>query len=224
MAGGKIDLPNRKLLLRQFDIPIGEVTAQSYKRINAYNVAWYSIPSGYYPIGFTRLALGNQWLSLVYVQPMDVASDNNLLAVRNDHASSKTGSGTVATLAVIFAPEEMVELTTDLSSQPASDILKEPVFKIKQYTSGSTSVGANTTKSFSQTDLNMDTPSGYEVFSIRNISTGHVSFSMPCCDPLSTSLAMAVRNRTSSSANANVRLGVTYINSKYKEHITIANE
>lgn len=222
MASGKIDLPKKKLLLRQFSIPVGAVTAQSYKRINAYNVNWYSIPSGYYPVGITRLELGNQWLSLVYVQPMDVASSNYLLAVRNDHASSATGSGTTATLAVIFAPEEMVELTTDLSAQPTSDILKEPVFKIKQYTSGSTSVAANTTKSFSQTDLNMDTPSGYEVFSIRNISTGQVSFSMSCCDPLSTSLAMAVRNRTSSAANANVRLGVTYINSKYKENITIS--
>lgn len=221
MAGGKIDLPKKKLLLRRFSIPVGAVTAQSYKRINAYNVNWYAIPSGYYPIGFTQLALGNQWLSLVYVQPMDVASSNYLLAIRNDHASSATGSGTTTTLDVIFAPEEMVELTTDLSSQPASDILKEPVFKIKQYTSGSARVGANNTKSFSQTNLNMDTPSGYEVFSIRNISTGNVSFSMPCCDPCSTDLAMAVRNRTSSSANANVRLGVTYINSKYKEHITI---
>ena len=70
MATGIIEELRNKLLLKRYIANYGgSISAGSTKRMTASEMTpAYEVPNGYYPVGITYFATGNQYLALDYLQ------------------------------------------------------------------------------------------------------------------------------------------------------------
>ena len=221
---GKVDYLPTKLLLRRYYAKYGASIAAGASKRMLPSAVGYTIPEGYYPIGITYFTTGSQYLSLDYLQlyANSDQSSSYWISVKNT-GSSSSGTTSKATVDVLFAPRWMVAIygasePIDISGQPDSDIIKEPVFIVKNYNCAYTSLSSGGAKAFSQSNMGFSIPDGYEIFSLRNISAGNMNVTVSDCDPFNSSRMVTVRNTHSSAISGTAALGVTFINKKYLEY------
>ena len=218
MATGMIEQLKKQLILKRFTFGYGgSIAAGAGKRLLPSDVG-YSIPAGYHPVGITCFVTGNANLVLDYLQPQYNSDQtaNYFVAVKNVHASSSASSNS-AIAEILFAPEWMVQIIdSDESAKPTGDIMREPVFKIKNFTSDQYSISSGGGKAFTRSDFDFFVPEGYEIFSLRNFSSGGYRVSISDADPFSPSRMLTVRNTYSSAVNnITAELGVVFINRKF---------
>lgn len=214
MATGIIEELRNKLLLKRYTASYGgSISAGSTKRMTASEMTpAYAVPNGYYPVGITYFATGNQYLALDYLM---LRPTTNMLAVKNV-ASSASGSTAKATFDVLFAPEWMVEeISADEPKKPSGDVEREPAFKTMTFSASYSNLGSGSGKTFTRENVNFFVPEGYEIFSLNHIHSGsqHVTFSD--CDPFSGSRFITVRNTHSSALSGTAAVQVVFINRKY---------
>lgn len=218
MATGMIEQLKKQLILKRFTFGYGgSIAAGAGKRLLPSDVG-YSIPAGYHPVGITCFVTGNANLVLDYLQPQynSDQTTNYFVAVKNVHASSSASSNS-AIAEILFAPEWMVQIIdSDEPVKPTGDIMREPVFKIKNFTSDQYSLSSGGAKAFTRSDFDFFVPEGYEIFSLRNFSSGGYRVSISDADPFSPSRMLTVRNTYSSAVNnITAELGVVFINRKF---------
>ena len=218
MATGLIEHLEKKLILRRFETGYGgTISAGAAKRLLPSD-AGYTIPEGYYPVGVTRFTTGHSNLVLDFLELQNNSDQTStyLLAVKNVHASNSVPSTAKAIFDVLFAPEWMVEVID--SNEPEKqngDIMREPVFKIKNFT-GTYSVAKDTgEKSLTRSDLGFFVPEGYEIFSLRNVGSGAYRVSISDCDPFSPNRILTIRNTHTAAVNSTADIGVVFINRKF---------
>ena len=217
MATGMIEHLAQKLILRRYKPSYGGAIAGNGVKRLLPGDAGYSIPDGYYPVGVSYFTPGSSSLVLDYLN-MQFNSDQTssyFLSVKN--ATGSSVSSTSATIDVLFAPEWMVQIIdSDESEKPNGDIMREPVFKIKEFTCAYSGLSANGGfKSFTRSDMGFFVPEGYEIFSLRNISSGEYRVSLANCDPFSPDRVMTIRNMHSSAVSSTADMGVVFINRKF---------
>ena len=218
MATGMIEQLKKQLILKRFTFGYGgSIAAGAGKRLLPGDVE-YSIPAGYHPVGITCFTTGHSNLVLDYLQPQynSDQTSNYFVAVKNVHASSSASSNT-AIAEILFAPEWMVQIIdSDEPAKPTGDIMREPVFKIKNFTSDQYSISSSGAKAFTRSDFDFFVPEGYEIFSLRNFSSGGYRVSISDADPFNPSRMMTIRNTYSSAVNnITAELGVVFINRKF---------
>lgn len=217
---GLIDNLPRKLLLRRYKASYGgSISVGTTKRMLPSAVG-YTIPEGYYPVGVTYFTTGSAHLSLDYLQlyANSNQSSSYWISVKNT-GTQASGSTSAAVVDVLFAPSWMVELTAeDILQTSQSNMIKEPVFRLKSFTCAYTSLASGSAKAFTQANMGFFIPDGYEIFSFRNISSGNMNITISDCDPFNSSRMVTIRNTHSSAISGTVGLGVMFINKKYVEY------
>lgn len=217
MATGMIEHLKKQLILKRFTFGYGgSISAGAGKRLLPGDVG-YSIPAGYHPVGITCFTTGHSNLVLDYLNPQynSDQTSNFFVAVKNVHASSSASSN-AAIAEILFAPEWMVQIIdSDEPVKPTGDIMREPVFKIKNFTSAY-SISSGGAKAFTRSDFDFFVPEGYEIFSLRNFSSGGYRVSISDADPFNPTRMMTIRNTYSSAVNnITAELGVVFINRKF---------
>lgn len=217
MATGMIEHLKKQLILKRFTFGYGgSISAGAGKRLLPSDVG-YSIPAGYHPVGITCFATGSSNLVLDYLQPQynSDQTTNYFVAVKNVHASSSASTNS-AIAEILFAPEWMVQIIdSDEPVKPTGDIMREPVFKIKNFTSAY-SISSGGAKAFTRSGFDFFVPEGYEIFSLRNFSSGGYRVSISDADPFNPNRMMTIRNTYSSAVNnITAELGVVFINRKF---------
>lgn len=217
MATGMIEHLKKQLILKRFTFGYGgSIAAGAGKRLLPGDVG-YSIPAGYHPVGITCFTTAHSNLVLDYLQPQynSGQTSNYFVAVKNVHASSSASSN-AAIAEILFAPEWMVQIIdSDEPVKPTGDIMREPVFKVKNFTCAY-SISSGSAKAFTRSNFDFFVPEGYEIFSLRNFSSGGYRVSISDADPFNPERMMTIRNTYSSAVNnITAELGVVFINRKF---------
>lgn len=217
MASGIAEELRNFLYLRRYEFGYGaSISAGATKRVYPAD-AGYRFPEGYYPVGITHFSTGSGNLVLDYLQLQNSAPNQTyFLAVKNVHSSSSVGTSAKAALEVLFAPEWMVEIIDTDETKQTGDIMREPVFKIKNFSCAYSSLAANTgAKAFTRANMNFFIPEGYEIFSLRNFGSGAYRVSVSDIDPFSPDRMLTIRNTYTSAVSSTADMGVVFINRNF---------